>query len=101
MFISKWMRTTQTSKKGRQFTSSITLLTWKGVYYLAKRKLIPWSFVRTWERITKTKASSTGEESQKNDKRESKTEVIEEGKKREDYLKLLKKILPQNLKGTI
>jgi hypothetical protein len=43
---------------GRQFTSSITYLTWKGVYYLVRRKLLPWSFVRVWERISKKPSGS-------------------------------------------
>ncbi len=52
-FISKWKRTTGGKGTGRRFTSSITHLTWKGIYYLVKRKLLPWNFIRIWEKISK------------------------------------------------
>ncbi len=51
--IFKWRRRTLPTKNGRQWTSSITHLTWRGVYYLVRRKMLPWKFVRVWERISK------------------------------------------------
>jgi len=44
-------RTTDAPGGGREFTSSLTLVTWKGIMYLIGRKILPHKFIRVWERI--------------------------------------------------
>ncbi|KKN27143.1 hypothetical protein LCGC14_0867610 [marine sediment metagenome] len=60
-FIMKWARTTTSKGKGRQFSSSITHLTWKGVRYLVSRKILPYKFIRVWERISKNSRTRESE----------------------------------------
>jgi len=93
-YILKWKRTTGYKGRGRQFTSSITHLTWKGVYYLIKRKLIPYKFIRVWERISKREKSFDQEIKDMREKREE-TKETNEMKDRLDRLsKLPLKYLP-------
>lgn len=52
-YILKWKRRGKLGSQGERFASSITHLTWRAVYYLVRRKLLPSSFIRVWERISK------------------------------------------------
>ncbi|MBW8042577.1 MAG: hypothetical protein FVQ85_21640 [Planctomycetes bacterium] len=93
-FIIKWRRRTYPTDKGRQFTSSITHLTWKGVYYLVRRKLLPWSFVRTWERITKKVSGSDETVKEMREKRPEKIDSQVEAQRIFRISKIPLKILP-------
>ena len=100
-YITKWRRTGAATTKGRQFTSSITHLTWKGVYYLVRRKLIPWSFVRTWERISKKCRGYVSVEPKRKEKTEVKREFTEDSDRIYRLSKLPLRIIPYILAGLI
>ncbi len=92
--ITKWARRTRPNRNGRQFTSSITHLTWKGVLYLVRRKLMPWKFIRIWERISKKMPRFEPIVKTRKEKKAEKIESIEADKRLYRLSKLPLKILP-------